>query len=80
MDADQVTGKLTVLGVERDVLLPVTVNGPIDDPWGNKRIGLTCTTELNRRDLGITNSPAALIGDQVSIHISAAAVWAPPAE
>ncbi len=72
-----VSGKLTVLGIERDVELPVTVTGPIDDPWGNKRIGLACTTELNRRSLGITNSPAAMIGDEVKINVSAEAVLKP---
>ena len=72
-----VSGTLTVLGVERDVVLPVTVSGPVDDPWGNKRIGLSCSTELNRRQLGITNSPAAMIGDEVKISISAQAVLSP---
>jgi len=72
-----VSGVLTVLGTERTVALPVTVAGPIDDPWGNKRIGLACSTELNRRDLGITNSPATMIGDEVRVDISAEAVLKP---
>lgn len=73
----RVTGVLTVLGVERKVVLPVTVAGPIDDPWGNKRIGLGCETSLNRRDLGITNSPAAVISDEVNIEINAEATFKP---
>ncbi len=75
-----VTGMLTVLGVDRKVVLPVTVAGPVDDPWGNKRIGLSCTTELNRRTLGITNSPATMIGDEVKVDINAEATFKPAAE
>lgn len=71
----EVTGTLTVLGVDREVILPVTINGPVDDPWGNKRIGLECNTVLNRRDLGITHSPAAMIADEVKIDIAAEATY-----
>lgn len=71
----EVSGKLNVLGVDREVVLPVTIAGPVDDPWGNKRIGLACTTVLNRRDLGITHSPAAMIGDEVKVSIEAEAIY-----
>jgi len=73
----EVAGNLTVLGVDRKVVLPVKVAGPIDDPWGNKRIGLGCSTVLNRRELGITNFPATMIGDDVAIDISAEATFKP---
>lgn len=68
-----VTGMLDVLGIERELVLPVTVIGPIDDPWGNQRIGLSCNTELNRRYLNITNAPATVISDEVAVSISAEA-------
>ena len=71
----EVSGILNVLGVDREVVLPVTITGPVDDPWGNKRIGLECTAVLNRRDLGITNSPAAMIADEVKISIEAEATY-----
>jgi len=71
----EVTGKLNVLGVDREVVLPVTVNGPVDDPWGFKRIGLESSTVLNRRELGITHSPAAMIGDEVNVNIEAEATY-----
>jgi polyisoprenoid-binding protein YceI len=64
-----VTGNLNVLGADREVELPVTLNGPIDDPYGLKRIGLECQTVLNRRDLGITHSPSSMIGDDVKIDL-----------
>ncbi|QBG49193.1 polyisoprenoid-binding protein [Verrucomicrobia bacterium S94] len=66
----EVTGILNILGQDHTVVLPVTVNGPVDDPHGNKRMGIESETVLNRRDLGITNSPAAVIGDDVKISLS----------
>jgi polyisoprenoid-binding protein YceI len=69
-----VKGALTVLGVDREVVLPVRINGPVDDPWGNKRIGVVCKTVLNRRDLGITHSPAAVIGDEIEVDIEVEAI------
>ena len=70
----EVTGLLNILGTDHTVTLPVKVNGPVDDPWGNKRIGLECSTVLNRRDLGLTHSPAAMIGDAVKVQIEAEAI------
>jgi polyisoprenoid-binding protein YceI len=69
----EVTGNLNVLGIDRKVVLPVTVNGPVDGRGGSKLIGIECETELNRRELGIEHSPAAVIGDMVKISISAEA-------
>ena len=71
----EVTGNLNVLGMDREVVIPVTVSGPVDDPYGFKRIGLASTTTLNRRDLGITKSPAAMIGDAIKIDIEAEATF-----
>ena len=71
----EVTGTLNVLGIDRVVVVPVTITGPIDDPYGMKRIGIECNTILNRRDLGITHSPAAMIGNEVKIAIAAEAIF-----
>ena len=71
----EVKGMLNVLGEDREVVLPVTVNGPIDDPYGMKRIGIECETVLNRRDLGITKSPASMIGDDVKIDLQLEATF-----
>jgi polyisoprenoid-binding protein YceI len=71
----EVTGNLKVLGADHEVVLPVTINGPVDDPWGNKRIGIESAALLNRRDLGITSSPAAMIGDKVNMSINAEATF-----
>jgi len=71
----EVTGILNVLGLDREVVLPVSIAGPVDDPWGNQRIGVECSTVLNRRDLGITHSPAAMIGDEVKVSIEVEATY-----
>jgi len=71
----KVHGQLRVLGVEHDTVLPLTITGPIDDPWGNKRIGVEIITVFNRRELGITHSPAAQIGDTVKVSIVLEAIY-----
>ena len=71
----EVSGMLTVLGVDREVVLPITIAGPVDDPWGNQRIGVECSTVFNRRELGLTHSPAAMIGDAVKISIEVEAIY-----
>jgi polyisoprenoid-binding protein YceI len=65
----EVTGTLNVLGIDREVVIPVIINGPVDGRRGGKIIGLESHTTLNRRDLGIDHSPAAVIGDDVKISI-----------
>lgn len=65
----EVVGKLNVLGIDREVMLPVIISGPVDGRGGGKIIGIECNTKLNRRDLGIDHAPAAVIGDEVKISI-----------
>jgi polyisoprenoid-binding protein YceI len=47
-------GDFTLKGVTKQVALPFTVTGAIQDPWGNTRFGVTAQTKINRRDYGIT--------------------------
>lgn len=70
----EVTGMLNILGADREVVLPVLINGPIEDRRGNKRIGVESAAVLNRRELGITHSPAAMIGDEVKVLIEVEAI------
>lgn len=71
----EVTGSLNVLGIDRTVVLPITINGPVKGRRGAKLIGVECTTVLNRRELGIDHSPAAMIADEVKIEIAAEATY-----
>jgi polyisoprenoid-binding protein YceI len=70
-----VTGDLAIHGITRKVVF--TVEGPTPeakDPWGNKRIGLSATTKINRKDYGLTWNAALetggiLVGDEVTITL-----------
>jgi polyisoprenoid-binding protein YceI len=48
-----VDGALTLKGVPRPVELRGTATGPIDDPYGNHRVGIELETTIDRRDFGI---------------------------
>jgi polyisoprenoid-binding protein YceI len=78
-DAYDVEGDLTIHGVTRPVVLPVTVLGTVKDPWGNDRLGLEAETTISRKDYGL-NWNAALetggfvVGDDVTIHLQVQAV------
>lgn len=63
-------GDFTMKGVTKSIELPFTFNGPIQDPWGNTRVGIETNLVINRRDYGITYGNAAMVGDEVSIQIS----------
>jgi polyisoprenoid-binding protein YceI len=78
-----VTGDLTLRGVTRSVDLEVEVNGFTKDPYGGTRCGFSATTELNRKDFGITidlpmDGGGAVIGDKVKVLIEIEAVLAQP--
>lgn len=69
------TGDLTIREVTREVSFPVVVKGPIDDPFGMKRIGVVGSLTVDRRDYGITfdrkmKSGTPLVGDEVTINLS----------
>ncbi len=68
----KVTGNLTMKGVTKQVVLAVA--GPsaeVKDPYGNVRRGLSATTELNRKDFGVSYGPDAMVSDLVKVQIDA---------
>src|SRR4051794_15971536 len=74
-------GDFTMHGVTKQVSLPVTVSGPIKDPWGKQRIGLHTKAKLNRKDYGLTYSKTLetgglMVGDEIEIQIDAEATKA----
>ncbi len=81
-DKLKVTGKLTIRGVTKTVVLDVT--GPtaeVQDPWGNTRIGASATTTIDRRDFGLVWNQAleaggVLVGDKVMISLDVEATKA----
>ncbi len=77
----RVTGDLTIKGVTRPVTIPFEVSGPVQDPWGNQRIGLEGKVEVNRKDWGVNWNVALeaggiLVSEKVTLEFDVAAVKA----
>jgi len=65
----QIVGDLSIHGVTKEVSLDVDgPSAPIKDPWGNRRIGASASTKINREDFGITGAPG-VVGDEITITI-----------
>jgi polyisoprenoid-binding protein YceI len=70
-----VTGDLTIHGVTKSVILTVEdVSEASNDPKGDKRIGLSGSTKIQRKDFGLTWNVAlefggVLVGDEVTIML-----------
>jgi polyisoprenoid-binding protein YceI len=74
-DHYNVTGTLTIHGVSKEVVLPVTFLGFVKDPWGNERAGFETAITLNRKDFGIVynkilDNGGTLLGDEVNVSIN----------
>lgn len=46
----EAAGDLTIRGITRPVVLDIEFGGAVADPWGNEKIGLTATTQINREE------------------------------
>jgi polyisoprenoid-binding protein YceI len=70
-----VAGDLAIRGVSRNVVLQVEgPSAPMKDPWGNTRIGLSATTQISRKDFGLSWNAALetggfLVGDDVKLTL-----------
>ena len=52
------TGELTIKGVTQPVTLEGVVTGPVTDPYGNERYGLSLSTVVDRTAFGLNwNNP-----------------------
>lgn len=74
-DTFAVTGELTIRGVAKQVVIPVTLLGTAVDPWGNQKIAFEGELTLNRKDYGLTWNAALetggfLVGDEVKVSLS----------
>jgi len=77
----KVTGDLTIKGVTNSVTVDFEFSGPVQDPWGNTRIGLDGSAVVNRKDWGVSfNAPleagGLLVSDKVTLELDVAAVKA----
>jgi polyisoprenoid-binding protein YceI len=73
-----VSGKLTLHGVTREISFPVTVSGPVKDLWGKQRIGISGRLTINRRDFGLVydrklDNGEVVLSDEVEIELDAEA-------
>jgi polyisoprenoid-binding protein YceI len=80
-DEMQLIGDFTMHGVTKELAMPVTISGPIQDPWGKTRIGIEAKAKVNRKDYGIaynqtTKTGGMVVGEDVQIEINAEAVRA----
>ena len=71
-----ITGDLTIKDTTREVKLDAEVTGPVADPWGNTRLGLSASGRLNRKDFDltwnvVTEAGGLLVGDDVRISLEA---------
>jgi polyisoprenoid-binding protein YceI len=69
-------GELTIRGITRPVVLDVSNDGQVKDPWGNDKLGITATAKVNRLEWNLKwNMPLEtggfLVGDEVRITIEA---------
>ncbi len=74
-----VLGDLTIKGVTKQVELSVELDGVVTDPYGNEKLAVTASTEINREDFGMTWNAAldtggVLVSQKVVIEIEAQAV------
>ena len=78
-DTFEITGDLTMNGVTRPITLTAEVQGEETDPWGNERVALEVTGQLNRGDWNMTFNQALgsgnlLVGEKVKLQLDIAAV------
>lgn len=71
-DAFVAPAELTVKGVTKQVKVEGTIAGPVADPYGGERIGLTLETTIDRTEFGLNwNAPLAggglAVGNDVTL-------------
>lgn len=74
-----VDGELTLRGVTKPVVLKLELNGFGPDAYGGTRAGFTGTTQINRKDFGVSldmpmDGGGAVVGDKIDIHLEVEAV------
>ena len=67
-DKYKVYGELTIMDVTRGVVFDVTDEGQAQDPWGNKRWGISASAKINRKDFGLSWNMALETGGWLVDH------------
>lgn len=69
-------GNLTIRDVTKEVEIPFTLAGPVNDPRGNTRVGLEGSTTINRQDYNVTwnntlDNGGVVVSDEVTLNLNA---------
>ena len=80
-DSFAVEGELTIRGATRPVRLETVLEGTETDHQGNRRVGLSASTRINRSDYGMRFNMAlgsgnVVVGEKVKIQLDISAVEA----
>jgi polyisoprenoid-binding protein YceI len=78
-DTFEIVGNLSMNGVTKPITLKAEVQGEESDPWGNERVALEVTGQLNRGDWNMTFNQALgsgnlLVGEKVKLVLDVAAI------
>jgi polyisoprenoid-binding protein YceI len=70
----RLVGDLTVRDVTREVILDVSAEGHLTDPWGAERVGFSARGRIDRTAFGLTWNQAletggVLVGNEVKISV-----------
>ena len=74
----RVDGDLTIRGVTRPVAFDATMTGPVTDPWGKTRVGLSGSLKVNRKDWGMTwnmvlEQGGVVVSEKITLEFDVAA-------
>lgn len=72
----RIIGDLTIKEITRELALEAELSGPLVDPFGALRLGLSAEGRVNRHDYGldwnlVTEAGGLLVGDDVKINVEA---------
>ena len=78
-DEFRLVGNVVIRGITREVELAAVYNGRGVNPWGQEVVGFTATTQINRKDFGLTWNVALeaggfLVGDTLDVLVDVQAV------
>ena len=62
-------GEITIKGVAKPVEVTGTLSEPIEDAWGNERLGLQLTATVDRTEFGVNWNTPLPTGDQALSNI-----------
>lgn len=78
-DVVEITGDLTIRDVTRSITIPFEYGGTAKDPFGNTRVGIEGSVQVQRSDFGLTWNAALetggfLVSDKVTLEFEVSAI------